>query len=47
MRRRRRRIRRPLWLVAARSEAFVWWRNARFGGVQFANRKLCGWRFGR
>lgn len=33
--------------VTVRSRAFVWWRDARYGGLQFANRRLCGWRFGR
>lgn len=34
-------------VIKARSLAFVWWRDFRYGGVQFANRKLCGWRVGR
>lgn len=30
-----------------RSVAYVWYRDALYGGVRFANRKLCGWKFGR
>lgn len=35
-----------IW-VRVRSEAFVYYRDLRFGGFRFANRRACGWRFGR
>lgn len=33
-----------LRIVVVRSLMFVWWRNFRYKGFQFANKELCGWR---
>lgn len=33
--------------VRARSVAFIWWRELRYGGWQWANRRMFGHRFGR
>lgn len=33
--------------VRLRSEAYVWWREYRFGGFRWANHRMWGARFGR